>query len=504
MTAIDDRPVEAPDISRAPRRKWTPEQLAKLTPEQRESLRQLVTPRIVDPYFKHVPHPKQQLFIGLNVREAMYGGAAGGGKSDALLMGALQYVDVPGYSALLLRRTWPDLSLPGAIMDRTNDWLAATDAKPKEGGRRWVFPSGARITFGYLQHDKDVQNYQSAEFQYIGFDELTQFSQRIYQYMFSRIRRPSISCLSCGRSLRKGTYGLQHSAPRKGETVTPCVKLFPDPNTMAQYSPAKDGRTLFDVPLRMRSATNPGGPGHEWVKNYFIDPKTKRKGAVFIPALMTDNPSLDQETYLESLQHLAPVDRERLLAGDWDVAEEGQMFQRWWFKVTEHRPHSVVGRIRYWDLAASDGRGDYTVGALVSLSKDGQWYVEDIVRGQWSPMNVEKVIAQTAQIDGTAVQIRMEQEPGSSGVNVISHYARNVLVGYQFKGVRPTGDKATRAAPLASAAEAGNCFILADQWNVKMLDEFALFPGGANDDQVDAVSGAFGELAFGRRARIIV
>src|SRR4051812_7334087 len=96
-------------------------------------------------WIPHYPHPPQEAFLSLDCREAMYGGAAGGGKSDALLMAALQYVDVPGYSALILRRTFPDLALPGAIMDRSKEWLHGTDAHWNENERRWTFPSGATL-----------------------------------------------------------------------------------------------------------------------------------------------------------------------------------------------------------------------------------------------------------------------------------------------------------------------------------------------------------------------
>src|SRR6185369_16574716 len=168
--------------------------LAKLTPAQQAQLAQLATPRLVEPYMRHIPHPTQQVFLGLNVREALYGGAAGGGKSDALLMAALQYVDVPGYAALLLRRSWPDLVLPGAIMDRAGQWLADTPARKRDGGRLWEFPSGARLQFGYLSTDSDKYRYASAEFQFIGFDELTQFPEEdTYTFLFSRNRRPKLA-----------------------------------------------------------------------------------------------------------------------------------------------------------------------------------------------------------------------------------------------------------------------------------------------------------------------
>lgn len=466
--------------------------------EEYRFARMLSVPRVVDPYFKHIPHPAQQLFLALNGHEeVMYGGAAGGGKSDALLMAALQYVDVPGYNALLLRRTWSDLSLPGAIMDRARTWLTDTPALPRDGGRVWLFPSGARLTFGYLQYDKDKYRYQSAEFQFVGFDELTQFQQNTYEYMFSRIRRPSVSCLRCRKTVRQ--YG--NGQWKHTNSASECRDIFPDPKVIAQYSPTSEGLSLFNVPLRMRSATNPGGIGHAWVRDHFIDEKTKKKGAIFVPASLSDNPSLDQSTYRKNLEHLNPVDRERLMNGDWDVMEEGSYFQRHWFKFLQEKP--IQARwCRYWDLAATAG-GDWTAGALVGLTPDGTWCVADVRRMRGTPREVERFVQQTALEDGRNIPIRMEQEPGSSGVMQIDYYRRHILVGFDFRPDKKTGSKESRANPLSSAAEAGNVSIVAGQWNRDFLDEIALFPNGANDDQVDAVTGAFYNISS-RGARILV
>ena len=417
--------------------------------------------------------------------------------SDALLMSALQYVDVPGYSALLLRRTWPDLSLPGAIMDRAREWLQDTDAVPKDGGRTWVFPSQARITFGYLQYDKDKYRYQSAEFQFIGFDELTQFGQDTYEYMFSRIRRPNLVCLRCRQPVRKYQGAWKHTS-----RATECRDLVPDPKTLQQYGPSPSGLTLFDVPLRMRSATNPGGVGHTWVRDRFIATETKVPDAIFIPATLADNPSLDQETYRENLAHLNPVDRERLMNGDWDVMEEGAFFQRHWFKFLSERPaDSRIRWTRYWDLAAT-AEGDWTAGCLLGLNPDGEWIVADVRRMRGTPREVERFIEATAIEDGRGVPIRMEQEPGSSGVMTIDYYRRKILVGYDFRPDKKVGDKQTRANPVSSAAEAGNIWLVAGQWNRDFLDEVSLFPYGAHDDQCDAFTGAFSQIVK-KRARIL-
>lgn len=462
---------------------------------------------MVDKYMAHIPHAKQQVFLSLKCREAMYGGAAGGGKSDSLLMAALQYVDVPGYSALLLRRTWPDLNAPGAILDRANTWFSNTDARKRDGGRVWEFPTvdaegkpaqPARISFGYLQYDSDKFKFQSAEYQFIGFDELTQFERDTYLYLFSRIRRPQLACLTCGGAVRKYDGRWKHTS-----SDNKCRHLFPDAKVIQQYPPAPDGMSVFDVPLRMRGATNPGGRGHVWVRDRFVDPILREKEALFIPALLSDNPSLDQDSYTQNLQHLSPTDRERLLNGDWDVAEEGELFERHWFKFIPQT--DLSGRVvRFWDNAATAGGGDWTVGTKLRLTPDKQWVIEDVVRGQWGPLDKERVIRQTAMLDGPNVPIRMEQEPGSSGVDTISHYKRTVLYGFDFRGERASGSKVERAAPLASAAEAGNVYAFRAEWNKVWLDEFASFPIGNHDDQVDSCSGAFAYLAFSKQGRVLV
>lgn len=475
--------------------------LNNMTAERRRKLLKVLQPRLVEQYQTHIPHPKQQVYLSLKVREAMFGGAAGGGKSDALLMAALQYVDVPGYSALLLRRTWPDLSSPGAILDRARTWLQGTDAQIREGGRVWRFPSGARLTFGTILRDNDKYKYQSAEYQFIGFDELTQFDEAQYTYMFSRIRRPDLSCLNCNTSVRRHGSNWRHVSEEAQRT---CPHLFPDPMILAQYPASSDGTSIFNIPLRMRSATNPGGRGHEWVMNRFINPATRHNKAIFIPSFLSDNPSLDRESYMENLSELTEVEKERLLNGDWNITESGDMFERHYFKTLKEAPVAQKS-IRAWDNAATGGGGDWTVGAKVSLI-GGRWVIEDIVRGQWTSAQKEIVVAQTAASDGPGVPIVMEQEPGSSGVDVIDHYARNVLVGYAFHGERPSGSKADRAMPFASAAEAGNVYLVEGRWNAKFIDEVVQFPAGLHDDQVDAVTLGMRVLAAKpkRRARLLV
>lgn len=485
------------------------QRLEQMTPEQRANLALLATPRMVQPYIKHIPHPTQQVFLSLNrYREVMFGGAAGGGKSDALLMAALQYVDVPGYAALILRRTWPDLALPGAIMDRATQWLNDTPATKREGGRLWIFPSGARLQFGHLGNEQDKYRYQSAEFQFVGFDELTQFPEESqYDYLFSRVRRPALSCMNCTKPLQKlleKNTGRQRWIHTRTIDRKTCKSVVPDPKVLEQYPPAPDGTSIFDVPLRVRSATNPGGRGMLWVKDRLVNSKTRRKDTVFVPSTLNDNPSLDQDGYKESLEYLNAVDKERLLHGDWEIVEQGDIFDRGDFTFVDRAPANIKYKVRFWDFAASEGKGDWTVGALCGVTDDGMFVIEDVVRIQKHSHDVEKVVMKTANVDGIKVAIRQEQEPGSSGKAIVDHYRRNVLMGYNYDGIRSTGSKEARATAFSSYVKGGKVLCLSDRWTRPMLDEMEQFPRGIHDDQVDAVSGAFNFLMLVRRARLLV
>ena len=365
--------------------------------------------------------------------------------SSALLMAALQYVEEPGYSAIIFRRTFADLNLPGALIPRSKEWLTNTDAVWKDDAKTWHFPSGATLSFGYLENSQDRYRYQGAEFQFIAFDELTQFQEQDYLYLFSRLRRLSGS----------------------------------------------------KVPCLMRSTSNPGGQGHAWVKQRFLV-EGPSKGRLFLPAGRADNPSVDQESYARSLESLDPLTRMQLRDGNWDVTDKGPVFDRGWFEIVPAPPPDLTHRCRWWDLAATEAKKgkdpDWTAGALLGC-KDGIFYVLDMQRWREKPAVNEQRIKDTAARDGRGTMIGMEQEPGSGGVNTIDHYARHVLQGLPFEGKRSTGSKAEYARPLSSAAQKGNVKLVQGAWIGEFLDELEAFPVGAHDDQVDAAAHALAYLS---------
>lgn len=430
-----------------------------------EQILQFLQPKL-PPFCPEEPSVTQKVFLRCNTLEALFGGMAGGGKSSALLMAALQYVDTPGYSAGLFRRTFADLSLPGALMDRLREWIAPLpEVHWNASTYTATFPSGARITFGYLNNRDDYLRYKGAEYQFIGMDEVTEIREEDYRYLFSRLRRPATGPLS-------------------------------------------------QVPLRMRAASN---PAPNWVRQRFIV-EGKDAGRVFVPSSLVDNPGVDAESYRQALSALDPVERKRLEFGDWWATSLGSLFQREQFVLIDPEELPPITRhtraVRFWDLAAtepspSNPDPDWTVGTLMMMT-DGIAYLLDVKRARVRPEGVEALIGQTAEEDGVAVAVRMEQEPGSSGKAVIDQYARFVLNGKDFMGVRSTGDKLTRARPFASAVANGNVRLVRGSWLSTWLDEVCSFPEASDhDDQVDSATGAYNFLSglgypARRRAELVI
>lgn len=365
-------------------------------------------------------------------------------------MAALQYVDIPGYTAILFRRTYADLALPGALMDRFVEWIKEYDEIGWNGNNfTATFPSGARVTFGYLNNVNDFLRYKSAEFQFVGMDEVTEIRENDYRYLFSRLRRPGLGKLS-------------------------------------------------QVPLRMRCASN---PAPNWVRQRFIV-EGKEKGRIFVPSLLQDNPGVDHKSYLSMLDELDPVTRAQLAEGDWWATQLGSMFLRENFEVIEADEIPIMKApkaVRMWDLAGTkpsptNSDPDWTVGVLM-VYDDGMTYILDVKRIRENPDKVEELVADTAREDGLAVAIRVEKEPGQSGKSQIMHYGKNIVPGYDFDEIQPSGDKEVRARPLASAVRRGMVKLLQGPWVTDYLDEMSAFDpphSTIHDDQVDASSHAYG------------
>lgn len=150
---------------------------------------------------------------------------------------------------------------------------------------------------------------------------------------------------------------------------------------------------------------------------------------------------------------------------------------------------------RAWDIAASTAAtADYTAGVKLGRLSDGSYVVLDAIRVKFTPLERDRAILSAAQQDGKLCRVILEQQAGAAGIDMKQHYAK-VLAGFDVVHAKPSGDKAHRAAPLASAAEAGIVALVRGPWNIDFLNELESFPEGLHDDYTDAASYAFNELA---------
>jgi hypothetical protein len=229
-------------------------------------------------YVAFMPNEGPQTdFLAASEKDVLYGGAAGGGKSFAMLIDPLRYCHFAEHRALILRRSMPELR---EIIDKSRELYpkAFKGAKFKEVEKLWQFPSGAKIEFGFLERDADVYRYQGQAYSWIGFDEITHLPTEFgWNYLASRLR-----------------------------TTNP------------------------ELPTYLRCTANPGGVGAHWVKKRYIEPSPENKTfqgkdgltRKFIPARLQDNPFLAEDgEYERMLESLPAIQRRQLLEGNWDIAE---------------------------------------------------------------------------------------------------------------------------------------------------------------------------------------
>ena len=165
-------------------------------------------------------------------------------------------------------------------------------------------------------------------------------------------------------------------------------------------------------------------------------------------------------------------------------------------EVLQHPPRAkdIAYSVRYWDKAGTHGGGAYTAGVLMCRMKDGTYVVADVVRGQWSALERERRIRQTAEMDGHSTRVYVEQEPGSGGKESAENTIRQ-LAGYRVEADRVTGDKESRADPYAAQVQGGNVYLVQGDWNRPFTAEHETFPAGQYKDQVDSAAGAFAKLS---------
>lgn len=397
---------------------------------------------------------KQALFLAYDGLEAMIGGAKGPGKSVALLVAALQYIHVPGYRAILFRRTYPELKRSGGLMDLAHQWLHQK-ARWNENEKTYHFPNGSRLEFGYMESEQDKLNYQGGQWDFIGFDELVQFSETQYLFMFGGLRK------------------------KKGATV----------------------------PMRIRSGTNPGAL---WVKKRFVDYDGTDR--IFFPALFTDNEYLDIEDYDRQLAQLPHLERKQYRHGDWNAVADSRFKGDWlrYFHVRDdgwwvfgdkaYSPLSLHYHFAVVDCAATvktlaKPDPDYTAISTFCLTPCNKLVWKTCKLDRYEAPDIIPVLkriykahrCEVVDIESGGMQKAITQLARREGDMNVYEFTSNNL------------DKVNNAVPAMHMMEAGRVWIPeefedAPEFDRAAIDQLLMFTGhpksAAHDDAVDNLARA--------------
>lgn len=446
------------------------------------------TPKRIGPQ----PGPQEQFLRKRWVDIIVYGGAAGGGKSFGLLLDAAWHAcfqPIRGYGAVIFRRTSPQITQTGGLWETSQQIYPYARGKPRQTpwlGWEWS-QHGTNVRFSHLQHEEDKLKWQGAQIPYIGFDELTHFTESQFFYLLSRNRSP--------------VPGIQ---PIMRATTNPdpdsWVKRFLAPWVDDEYpDPARSGEVRWfyrdgDAILWLHAPAE--RPVHI--------PRDEVHSVTFIEAHLEDNPALMEADpgYRGRIQAMPLVDRIILSGGPeaWTIRRDGNMFKRAWFPIVDAAPAELVAVVRRWDLAATEPRKgfndpDYTCGVKMGVTAEGVYYVLDVLFAQETPGSVRALVKQTAQLDGPHVAVRVPQDPGQAGKDQYYDYIR-LLDGFDISGAPETGDKITRAKGFSAQAEVGNVRIVKGPWNELYLNQLTAFPNPrVHDDAVDGSSGAHNYLS---------
>ncbi len=419
---------------------------------------------------------------------AFYGGAAGGGKSFGLLLDPIRHQANPLFGGVIFRKTSVQVRNEGGLWDESNLLYPYMGAAPRESRLEWNFPSGMSMSFAHLEHEKDLLGFQGAQIPFMGFDEVTHFSESQFFYMMSRNR---------------STCGVK---PYIRATCNPdpdsWVRVFIDWWIGEDGFPIKERSGVLRWFIRIKDEIVWADSPEEIYKIYGRTPEIQPKSVTFIPSKLEDNKILMEKdpSYAGNLLALSYVDRMRLKEGNWNVrASAGLLFRREWFPIIDAIPAGWVSVCRYWDRAATKPNEnnkdpDWTRGLKMYRYPNNTFLVADLRSTRDTPANVESLVKTTASHDTASCPQIGEQDPGSAGVADAANFTR-MLAGYVVRIRKPTQDKVTRSKPVSAQSEVHNILVLRAPWNEDFFSELESFPNPSfHDDIVDVLSGAYNEL----------
>lgn len=437
---------------------------------------------------------QQEKFFASPADIVIYGGAAGGGKSYALLLEAMRHVRVKDFGAVIFRKTYPEIESKGGLWDTSLAVYDGTGAIARESDKQWVWPNNVDVKFSHMQYDKDVLTWKGSQIPYIGFDELTAFSEYQFFYMMSRNRS------LCGvRPYIRATTN-----PDPDSWVAEFLAWWIDQTTGFPI-PERDGCVRYFV--RQNGKMLWGNTAEELPQEKTPDGIViPAKSVAFVRSNIYDNPILlkADPSYLGNLTSLPKVEREQLLDGNWKVRRtQGSYFRRHHARIIETLPlDGIVDIVRGWDRAATEvselnKNPDWTAGVKIIKYKTGRYVIADVRRDRCRPFGVQQLMVHTAMMDQRNCSIAIAQDPGSAGVGEKDDTIR-VLAGYVVHAATQTGPKHLRWLPLSTQWENGNVDVLRGPWNDDFFIELeSLGPNPdmyEHDDQADAAATSFARL----------
>lgn len=431
----------------------------------------------------------QEQFLASSADIAIYGGAAGGGKTFALLLEPLRHCANPGFGAVIFRRESVQVTNEGGLWDTALSLYPLLGARPLASPKlQFKFPAGARVAFGHLNSEASVLDWQGSQLPFVGYDELTHFSRTQFFYMLSRNRS------TCGvRPYIRATCN-----PDAESWVAEFIAWWIDQDT-GYPIPERAGRIRWFI--RRDEVLHWADDVAELCARFDCTPDDC-KSVTFIPASLDDNPALLRKDpgYRANLMALSLVERERLLRGNWKIKPAaGLYFKRADARIVPDIPDDVLADtwVRGWDLAATEETEknddpDYTASVRMARRRNGRIVIAHAERFRKRSADVRARVRALARQDGGG-RIVIPEDPGQAGKDQADSYVRE-LSGYAVIRVRSTTSKVTRAEPLAAQWQNGLVDVVAGPWNEAFFAEMEAFPDVNHDDQVDAASVAFLKL----------